>query len=91
MPTMPVCLPDLAKSCYEVKTVPVITSISASSGYSGGGKAITINGHGFLSNNNAASVSIDSITCTISEPVTNTKIVCLTGKGEVSQPGFYSG
>lgn len=70
MPTMPVCLPDL--TCYSARTVPTVKSISTHSAYSSGGKTLTINGFGFLSNAGSPQVTIDGIICPISAPPTNT-------------------
>ena len=59
---MTVCSFD-NQTCYKAKVVPVITSISASTGYTSGGQILTVQGYGFNTNN--ISVTIDGILCVI--------------------------
>jgi hypothetical protein len=50
-------------SCYQVKTVPKIDSISASAGYTSGGQPVTLTGFGF--NGNAIDIKIDGVPCLV--------------------------
>lgn len=59
---MGVCMPD-GSQCYNVKTVPVITSLSENSGYKSGGQSLTITGNGFRPD--LTSVLVDGVPCTI--------------------------
>lgn len=71
-PTMPDCLPD--NTCYKAKSVPTIKSMSSHSGYSTGGKTLTITGYGFDSKIGLPSITIDGVECPILKGYTNTHI-----------------
>ena len=51
------------KTCYKVKSVPVIYDISANSGYRTGGQNLTITGNGF--NYGDPSIVVDGVNCTV--------------------------
>jgi IPT/TIG domain len=50
-------------TCYKAKVVPVIESVSASSGFTTGGQLLEIDGYGFLSNN--LNVKVDGVDCKV--------------------------
>lgn len=68
-------------TCYKVKTVPNIDSVSASQGYTSGGQLLTIKGHGFLSD--SVSVKVAGADCLIKSK-SKTQISCETSA--VAQP-----
>jgi hypothetical protein len=61
--------------CYDVRTVPVITRISETSGYTTGGQNLTIEGHGF--DNETISIMIDGQEC-VTTMIEKSKIECET-------------
>jgi hypothetical protein len=62
-------------TCYKIKSVPVITDVSANSGYTSGGQTFKISGYGFESND--ISVKIDGTTCDVQEH-TQESLTCWT-------------
>lgn len=50
-------------TCYKVKVVPVINTVSASTGYTTGGQILEINGYGFASDNIV--VKVDGVSCQV--------------------------
>jgi hypothetical protein len=62
--------------CYKAKAVAKIDSISAIEGYKTGGQVLTVNGHGFNSDN--IDVKIDGVGCKVIETSVE-YFKCLTG------------
>jgi len=62
--------------CYEAKTVPVIRSINAASGYTTGSQEIIISGYGF--DNATLDIKADGIDCKPTA-ITKEEVKCTTG------------
>jgi hypothetical protein len=70
-------------TCYKLKTVPVINSINAESGYTSGGQTLTISGYGLESDD--ISVKVGDTPCTVKSHSLQT-LTCLTQASEASDP-----
>lgn len=71
------------KECYTVKVVPVIHSISNSTGYTTGGQNMVIEGFGF--DNATLDLDIAGVKC-IPSFVTKTKIICTVPSTKTINP-----
>ena len=73
-------------TCYKVKTLAVINSISATSGYTTGGQTITVNGFGF--NSKSIDVKIDGTSCKVTAYYQD-YFTCITGAKAIPSPDTY--
>lgn len=53
------------QTCYQAMNVPVIFNLSSHVGYTSGSQNLTIHGHGF--NNENVSVTVDGVSCTVTD------------------------
>jgi hypothetical protein len=63
-------------TCYKAKSIPVITGVSANTGFTAGGQLLTLTGFGF--NSTTAAVTVDGVTCAV-KSFTATSLTCQTG------------
>jgi hypothetical protein len=76
-------------TCYKAKSIPVITSVSANTGFTTGGQLLTLTGYGF--NSTTAAVTVDGVTCAV-KSFSATSLTCQTGsKGSASVTGNQVG
>jgi len=77
--------------CYSVRTLPMISDVSANSGSTAGGQHLTISGHGLDSG--AATITVDGVACEVTEQDSE-YVTCETGSAtgassNSNQPGQH--
>lgn len=65
------------KTCYQVKTVPVIFETSSNSGYKTGGQNLTLKGHGL--DIGTISATVDGVACVVTQQ-SNSEFSCFLGE-----------
>jgi hypothetical protein len=86
-PQAKTCTYDMT-DCYFTKTIPVIQSVSANSGYTTGGQNFTIEGFGF--DNATLDIQVAGQSC-VPTFIGKEKIQCLTQASSATAQGVFAG
>lgn len=70
------------KVVYKAGATPLVSALNPVRGTTAGGTTLTITGSGFGTTQSAVTVEVDNVPCAVSA-VSDTQIVCTTGKREV--------